>query len=86
MLPMIRLSELYYIQAEHLCRKGDISGAINKIDIVRDARNCQTGSSGQMYQKIKDLVSRNGKRSCKRFHARRTSILLLQTFKIISKE
>ena len=34
MLPMIRLSELYYIQAEHLCRKGDISGAINKIDIV----------------------------------------------------
>ena len=57
MLPMIRLSELYYIQAEHLCRKGDISGAINKMDIVRDARNCQTGSSGQMYQKIKDLVS-----------------------------
>ncbi len=57
MLPMIRLSELYYIQAEYLCRKGDISGAIDKIDIVRAARNCQTGNSGQMYQKIKDLAS-----------------------------
>lgn len=54
---MIRLSELYYIQAEYLCRKGDISGAIDKIDIVRAARNCQTGNSGQMYQKIKDLAS-----------------------------
>lgn len=57
MLPMIRLSELYYIQAEYLCRKGDIPGAIEKIDVVREARNCQTGILGQMYQKIKNFDS-----------------------------
>ena len=55
MLPMIRLSELYYIQAEHLCRQGDIAGAVQKIDVVRRARNCQTGSYGEMSKRIKDL-------------------------------
>ena len=57
MLPMIRLSELYYIQAEYLCRKGDIEGAVKKVDIVRQARSCQTGNLGEMYKKIKDLDS-----------------------------
>ncbi|WP_018339378.1 RagB/SusD family nutrient uptake outer membrane protein [Butyricimonas synergistica] len=57
MLPMIRLGELYYIQAEHLCRQGDIQGAIEKLDKVRYARNCQTGSMGEMSKKIKDLES-----------------------------
>lgn len=57
MLPMIRLSELYYIQAECLCRKGDIEGAVEKIDVVRDERNCQTGASGKMHQNIHDWDS-----------------------------
>ena len=57
MLPMIRLSELYYIQAEYLCRKGDIAGAVDKIDVVRKARSCQTGAMGEMAKKIKDLES-----------------------------
>jgi len=57
MLPMIRISELYYIQAEHLCRQGDIAGAVQKIDVVRKARSCQTGNLGEMYKKIKDLTT-----------------------------
>lgn len=55
MLPMIRLSELYYLQAETLCRRGDIAGAVDKIDVVRRARGCQTGSLGAMHKKIKDF-------------------------------
>ncbi len=57
MLPLIRLSELYYLQAECLCRKGDIAGAVEKIDAVRGKRNCQTGASGKMHQNIRDWDS-----------------------------
>lgn len=57
MLPMIRISELYYIQAEYLMRQGDKTGAIDKIDVVRKARNCQIGSAGAMAKKITDLES-----------------------------
>ena len=57
MLPMIRISELYYIQAEYLIRQNDLSGAIEKIDAVRKARNCQIGSMGVMAKNINDLES-----------------------------
>ena len=57
MLPMIRLSELYYLQAECLCRKGNVEEAVEKMDVVRKARNCQTGTKGVMYQNIRDWNS-----------------------------
>lgn len=56
-LPMIRLSELYYIQAEVLARKGQWTQAAQKIDVVRNIRNCQTGPSGEMEKNIKDWNS-----------------------------
>lgn len=56
-LPMFRLSELYYIQAEVLARKGQWTQAAQKIDVVRKARNCQTGPSGEMEKNIKDWNS-----------------------------
>lgn len=56
MLPLFRLSELYYIQAEVLARQGKISEAVKKIDVVRGERNCQTGNLG-IQQKINDWDS-----------------------------
>ena len=38
-----------------MCRQVDIAGAVQKIDVVRRARNCQTGSYGEMSKRIKDL-------------------------------
>lgn len=43
LIPMIRVSEMYYIQAEYLCRSGNIQEAVEKLDVVRAARNCTKG-------------------------------------------
>lgn len=43
MIPMMRLSELYYIQAEYLYRSGETAAGISKMDAVRDARGCTIG-------------------------------------------
>lgn len=43
MIPMIRLSEMYYIQAECAMEKGDAAMAESKLDEVRKGRNCTIG-------------------------------------------
>lgn len=43
LIPMIRVSEMYYIQAEYLYRKGQTQEAIEKLDMVRVARDCTKG-------------------------------------------
>lgn len=44
MLPMIRLSEMYHIQAEYLYRNGKTQEAIAKLDAVRGERGCTKGN------------------------------------------
>lgn len=44
MIPMIRLSEMYYIQAEYQMAQGDVEMAESKLDEVRKGRNCTTGN------------------------------------------
>ena len=56
-IPLIRLGELYYIQAEALARQGQFADAANKIDEVRYWRRCQTGPMGNMVQQIQDWSS-----------------------------
>ncbi|MCR9013147.1 RagB/SusD family nutrient uptake outer membrane protein [Gabonibacter chumensis] len=57
LIPMIRLSEMYYIEAEYLYRKGATKDAIARMDQVRDARACTIGPEGEMEKNIKDLPS-----------------------------
>ena len=54
MIPLFRLGELYFIQAEVLARRGDITAAVDKIDVVRGERNCQIGPMGLPAQQIRD--------------------------------
>lgn len=67
MVPMLRLSEMYYIVSENMARKGDVTGAILKLDDVRTARGIVAGelagiTTWESYQKElikeyrKDLV------------------------------
>ncbi|MDE6451933.1 MAG: RagB/SusD family nutrient uptake outer membrane protein, partial [Odoribacter sp.] len=42
-IPMLRVSEMYYIQAEYLCRNGKFQEAVEKLDMVRAARDCTKG-------------------------------------------
>lgn len=42
MLPMIRLSEMYYIQAEYFASIGKFKEAADAIDMVRIGRNCSS--------------------------------------------
>lgn len=44
MLPIIRLSEMYYIQAEYFASIGMFREAANAIDMVRIGRNCSSQS------------------------------------------
>lgn len=44
MIPMIRLGEMYYIQAEYHMSKGDVNMAVSKLDQVRGGRNCTMGN------------------------------------------
>lgn len=43
MIPMLRVSEMYYIQAEYLYREGNTQEAVEKMDAVRAVRNCTKG-------------------------------------------
>ena len=43
MLPMIRLSEMYYIRAEYYHNIGNDEEAFNQLDVVRDGYECTTG-------------------------------------------
>ncbi len=43
LIPMIRVSEMYYICAEYLYRNGETQEAIEKLDAVRVARDCTKG-------------------------------------------
>lgn len=43
MLPMIRLSEIYLIQAEYFASQGMFTEATNAIERIRIGRNCKTG-------------------------------------------
>lgn len=43
MIPMIRLSEMYYIQAEYEMSVENWTGAAQKLDKVREGRNCTIG-------------------------------------------
>lgn len=45
LIPVMELPELYYIKAECLARKGDISGADALLKKVRDARGCTAALS-----------------------------------------
>lgn len=42
-LPVIRLSEMYYIQAEAFAAKGDYTNATAMLEVVRKARECGPG-------------------------------------------
>lgn len=44
MIPMIRLSEMYYIQAEYQMEQGNAAMAESKLDAVRGGRNCTVGN------------------------------------------
>lgn len=44
MLPMVRLSEMYYIIAEGHAAKSDLPAAIEALDKVRDGRGCIVGN------------------------------------------
>lgn len=44
MLPMIRLSEMYYIQAEYEMEQGNAALAESKLEAVREGRNCTIGN------------------------------------------
>ena len=54
MLPVIRLSELYYIQAEYYASKSDWGGAVSVMDEVRKGRGC---TGGMITSKITDFES-----------------------------
>lgn len=43
MLPVIRLSEMYYLQAEDYAAKNDFTNAIDKLEDVRMVRGCDPG-------------------------------------------
>ena len=43
MIPQIRVSDMYFIQAEYLYRKGETQAAIEQLDQVRVARDCTKG-------------------------------------------
>ena len=43
LIPLIRVSEMYFIQAEYLYRKGETQAAIEQLDQVRVARDCTKG-------------------------------------------
>lgn len=43
MLPMIRLSEMYYIRAEYYASKSNFEKATEELDMVRGGRNCKKG-------------------------------------------
>ena len=57
MIPLLRLGELYFIQAEVLARRGEIAAAVDKIDEVRYVRDCQIGPTGTMAKEIQDWES-----------------------------
>lgn len=43
MIPVIRMSEMYYIIAEYHASKGNFSASADELDIVRAARGCKKG-------------------------------------------
>ena len=43
MIPMFRLSEMYYIRAEYYAHSNMFKEATNELDIVRRGRNCTVG-------------------------------------------
>ena len=43
MIPMLRLSEMYYIRAEYYAHSNMFKEATNELDIVRRGRNCTVG-------------------------------------------
>lgn len=43
MIPMLRLSEMYYIQAEYQMKQGNAAEAERLLDVVRMGRNCTAG-------------------------------------------
>ena len=54
LIPMVRLSEMYYIRAEYYASINDFSNAIKEMDIVRDGREC---TKGRLDDIIKDEKS-----------------------------
>ena len=54
LIPMVRLSEMYYIRAEYYASINDFSNAIKEMDIVRDGREC---TNGRLDDIIKDEKS-----------------------------
>lgn len=48
LLPVLRLSEMYYIRAEYYYTIGDNVKAADEIDVVREGRNCSKGKYSQV--------------------------------------
>ena len=68
LIPLIRVSEMYFIQAEYLYRKGETQAAIEQLDQVRVARDCTKGrltvSSLDDFKKI--LIDEAGVNLCRK--------------------
>ena len=57
MLPVIRLSEMYYIRGEYCASLGDFGKAVAELEVVRNARGCTPGRiSASSLDEFHDLI------------------------------
>ncbi len=55
-LVLMRVAEIYLINAEARARLGDVSGAVAKLNAVRSARSAQLATTGESQQQVIDDV------------------------------
>ena len=63
MIPMIRLSEMYYIRGEYYASMGAFDKAVEELEIVRGARGCTVGRiSASSLEEFHDLILNDAKK------------------------
>ena len=63
MIPVIRLSEMYYIRGEYYASMGAFDKAVEELEIVRGARGCTVGRiSASSLEEFHDLILNDAKR------------------------
>lgn len=63
MIPVIRLSEMYYIRGEYYASLGDFGKAVGELENVRGARGCTVGRiSASSLEEWHDLILNDAKR------------------------
>lgn len=63
MIPVIRLSEMYYIRGEYYASMGAFDKAVEELEIVRGARGCTVGRiSASSLEEFHDLILNDAKK------------------------